>query len=82
MRRCSLVKGESGAALKVAETMGLRAALVAAGLLCAGFPAALLVRGTKWRGPRYRGRRARVGVHEQGQGWICGAPDCRRIRRV
>ena len=42
----SLVKGERGAALKVAETMGLRAALVAAGLLCAGFPAALLVRGT------------------------------------
>ena len=42
----ALVKGEKGSALKVAETMGLRAALVAAGLLCAGFPAALLVRGT------------------------------------
>ena len=42
----ALVKGEKGSALKVAETMGLRAALVAAGLLCVGFPAALLVRGT------------------------------------
>ena len=39
-------RARSGSALKVAETMGLRAALVAAGLLCAGFPAALLVRGT------------------------------------
>jgi hypothetical protein len=42
----ALVKGEKGSALKVAETMGLRAALVAAGLACAGIPGALLLRGT------------------------------------